>query len=189
MPEVTLRRAIPADAPAIARIHLASWKTTYRGIVPEAALVRLEENLLARTERWRVQLADSASEWTIVADVVGAGSVGFVRGGVARPPHFGFDGELGAIYLIREHQRRGIGRALVRAHVTALREAGHRRMLVWVLTENPARGFYEHFGATRLGTMDWVSEGKLLEVTALGWDDLESLAVSLDATSGRKPFY
>jgi hypothetical protein len=36
MPEaVTIRRAVREDARAIARVHVDSWRTTYRGIVPE----------------------------------------------------------------------------------------------------------------------------------------------------------
>ena len=33
-----IRRAIPADAPSIARVHETSWLQTYAGILPHKAL-------------------------------------------------------------------------------------------------------------------------------------------------------
>jgi hypothetical protein len=33
-----LRPATPADAPALARAHVASWRAAYRGILPDAVL-------------------------------------------------------------------------------------------------------------------------------------------------------
>jgi hypothetical protein len=35
---IELREAVCADAAGIARVHVASWQTTYRGIVPDAYL-------------------------------------------------------------------------------------------------------------------------------------------------------
>ena len=38
---VTVREAVPADARAIARVHVDSWRTTYRDIVPDSVLSQL----------------------------------------------------------------------------------------------------------------------------------------------------
>ena len=189
MAEYAIRPAGPADAESLARVHLSSWRTTYRGIVPESYFTRMEVALPARTQRWRDSLRTVGRHWTLVASVVDGDVVGFARGGAAEPPHFGFAGELGALYLVREHQRRGLGRGLLAAHVRALRRAGYPDMLVWVLSENPSRRFYEHLRGTRLGTAEWTAEGAVHEETAYGWRDLEPLARALDAETSRKPFY
>ncbi len=39
--DVIVRDATSADAPAIARIHIDSWRSTYRGIVPHEYLAEL----------------------------------------------------------------------------------------------------------------------------------------------------
>ena len=57
-----------------------------------------------------------------------------------------YDGELYAIYLLGEHQGRGIGRRFVELVVAWLREQGHESMRVWVLEGNPAQRFYERHG-------------------------------------------
>ena len=38
MDEVAIRRAEPGDAAAIAAVHVAAWRETYAGLVPERML-------------------------------------------------------------------------------------------------------------------------------------------------------
>ena len=38
MSAIALRRAMAGDAPAIARVRIESWRTTYRGMIPDAYL-------------------------------------------------------------------------------------------------------------------------------------------------------
>ena len=53
---LTVRPAIPEDAPAIARVHVASWRETYAGIVPDEFLASL------KVERREVQAIDSVAD-------------------------------------------------------------------------------------------------------------------------------
>jgi len=53
--DLTIRPATAADAPAIAHIHVASWREAYAGIVPTAYLEGLDVD--AR-EQWWVELLD-----------------------------------------------------------------------------------------------------------------------------------
>lgn len=56
-------------------------------------------------------------------------------------------GEVMAIYLDQAHVGIGAGRALFTQALVALRDAGHRRVTVWVLDANDrARRFYEAAG-------------------------------------------
>jgi hypothetical protein len=45
-------------------------------------------------------------------------------------------------------------------------------MYVWVLRENPSRGFYEHLGGTTLNACEIEIGGKSLEELSYGWPDL-----------------
>jgi len=45
-----VRRAEPRDAPAVARVHTASWQQAYRGLLPEEYLDSL--SVEARTTSW-----------------------------------------------------------------------------------------------------------------------------------------
>ena len=39
---MTIRHAEPGDARGIAEVHVSSWRTSYRGIVPDARLDELD---------------------------------------------------------------------------------------------------------------------------------------------------
>jgi len=53
-----IRRALPADAVSVARIHVESWKIAYRGIMPDDVIVRTD--VAYRTKFWKERIADAA---------------------------------------------------------------------------------------------------------------------------------
>jgi ribosomal protein S18 acetylase RimI-like enzyme len=82
-----------------------------------------------------------------------------------------YAGELYGIYLLESHQRRGIGRGLLQAIVERLAEAGLRSLVVWVLTDNRSRGFYEALGGELIRRGQTEIGGLALEKVAYGWSD------------------
>ena len=141
----TVREASAADAPAIARIHVASWRATYPGIVPRTVLERL--SIERREAYWRETAANPGELRVWVAEVDG-GVVGFASGGPCRDDDLGAGtGELHAIYLDPAMWGRGVGRALFRHAVADLRRRGFDPLVLWVLTDNRrGRRFYERQG-------------------------------------------
>jgi L-amino acid N-acyltransferase YncA len=77
---ITIRQATAADAREIARVHVASWKTTYQGIVPQDYLDALDVRL--RTERWEEEFARGDSHIFVAED--GGTIYGFISGGLLR---------------------------------------------------------------------------------------------------------
>jgi GNAT superfamily N-acetyltransferase len=171
-PSSALRQARLTDAAAIGAVEVASWRTTYRGIVPEDYLARMTVD--DHGERWARLLGRPGSlELTFVVEEEGR-VVGFAKGGPEREGDRRFLGELYAIYLLDEVQRKGCGRALVGAVSGALLERGLSSMLVWVLRDNlSARRFYERLGGVYLREhdLDFGAGFTLLEVS-YGWADL-----------------
>ena len=178
-----VRDAHAADAEAIARVHVDSWRTTYKGIIPQSYLDGL--NVEMRANYWRHQLGERDGperqpgllpEWTIVLAEEDEQVVGFAAGGAERTGHASHSGELGAIYLLQEYQGRGIGRRLAEAMAGRLAAQGHSSMLVWVLAKNPARGFYEALGGRLIDRQTITLAGARLDELAYGWDDILLLA-------------
>jgi GNAT superfamily N-acetyltransferase len=170
----SFRRAVLADANRLADVHIRVLMVAYRGIDPQVWLESLPRQLEERQARWKDRLTNLPDDPVFVAEVAPPGIVGFAVGGRARgEPPLGYDGELISMYLLPEHQRKGIGRELVRRVARALIDAGIQGMLVRVLTANPARLFYERLGAHSLG-IDTVSiGGQELEETVYGWSNLD----------------
>jgi L-amino acid N-acyltransferase YncA len=164
----SIRAATAADARAIAEVHVASWRATYRGIVPDAVLDAL--SIEEREGRWASSLAtpDSRSFAYVAEDDAGR-VVGFASGGPRRDGDPAYAGELYAIYLLRGVQGRGIGRRLTEAVARHLEDRGMRSMLVWVLSANPARSFYEALGGRYLGEQQLEMGGATMTEVAYGW--------------------
>lgn len=174
-----IRLAALRDASAIARVHVSAWQTAYRGIIPDAFLDSMD--LDARTAAWIERLQDAEKRACIfVAEVDGA-VVGFAAGGAERDGVAGFDGELYAIYLLAEHRRAGLGRALTNAVARCLFDNGNVAMLVWVLAANgAARRFYEALGGQPVSEkMATLAAGVFGEVS-YGWPDLAALLRELE---------
>ncbi len=172
----TIRLAAPADVPDVARVHVASWRSTYRGIVPDDVLDNL--NVDRRAEGWQAALDSAPAQGRVilVAETEADGVIGFASAGPERESDPRYRSELYAIYLLDTAQGRGIGGRLVRAAASWLLEQGHEAMLVWVLRDNPARGFYERLGGVYLREKPITVGSAILSELCFGWADLRELA-------------
>ena len=167
-----VRPAVLGDAAAIARVHVATWRTAYRGMLPGDFLASLTEAHYA--DRWRRGIGDGASRVFVAEDT--SGVVGFASGGRERAGEDGFGGELYALYVHDRAQRRGYGRDLVRAVVGGLRDMGLSDMIIWVLRDNTgARAFYERLGGTYVRAQPITIGPTLLDEVSYGWHSLDDL--------------
>ena len=124
-PSLTIRLETQADIPAVRRVNLAAF-----GQPEEATLV----------DRIRARRAETLS---LVADLAGevVGHIFFSPMTIAGPDRTIPAVGLGPMAVLPERQRQGIGSALVEHGLAALKEAGHR--IVIVLGH---RDFYPRFG-------------------------------------------
>jgi ribosomal protein S18 acetylase RimI-like enzyme len=168
-----VRAAELNDAASIARVHVQTWKTTYRGLLPDEFLASLDEAHYA--DRWKRGIADASSRVYVVEDE--SGVVGFASGGRERAGEDGYGGELYAIYVLERAQRHGRGRELVRAVVGGLREMGFEDMIIWVLRDNlAARRFYERLGGVYVRSQPITFGPAVLQEVSYGWRRLDDVA-------------
>ncbi len=170
---ISIRSAAPGDAAGIARVHVESWRSAYKNLIPQDFLDGLDA--LDRERAWKHWLSGSTGGTYISVAANPAGEVlGFASCGPERDQDPEYKGELYAIYLLPEIQRQGVGARLVQAVVRRLRQLGLDTMLIWVLEENPARNFYAALGGTHLPDhrKAITISGATLYETAYGWKDL-----------------
>jgi ribosomal protein S18 acetylase RimI-like enzyme len=147
-----VRRAEPQDAPAVARVHVASWRQAYRGLLPQEYLDSL--SVETRTTTWAQafsQLPDQTSI-TLVGELDGQ-IVGFACVGPSRDDDTDTaTGELWGLYVDPSHWGAGHGHTLHTEALDVPRASGAAAATLWVLTTNQrARHFYERHG--------WAADG------------------------------
>jgi GNAT superfamily N-acetyltransferase len=128
-------------------------------------------------DRWRGWLQGVGDpHWAYrVAELPSGRIVGFASGGPRQEPAYAeYEGELYTLYLLREHQRMGIGLRLFGSVARGLAEGGTYSLLAWVLACNPSRRFYEAVGGKLLGSQEIEIGGSRLEEVAYGWLGIES---------------
>src|ERR1043166_4096792 len=170
----TIRVATPADAPAIGRIHVESWRESYRGLLSENLLDSV--SAVVRAAMWRGALEHERPISLFVGQQQSGDLVGFAGGGARRGGALPHDAEVYAIYVLRAAQQRGCGRRLMAAVADALLARGFKSLCLWVLEENAgARRFYQRLGGAVVGEKTEVDGGYEFKEVAYGWDSLGSL--------------
>ncbi len=164
----------PTDAEDLARVHVASWRETYRGLLSDAFLARMSEPGFAR--RFGRDLANPKTGVTLAA-ADRYGLVGYAQGGPSRRRVKG-EAEIATLYVLRQAQGRGLGAQLMREMARALAAQGATSLLISVLRDNiRARGFYEHLGgAPEAARREPGPGGQLLYEVAYTWPDIAALA-------------
>src|SRR5690349_20414839 len=131
----------------IARVHVAAWHASYRGLMPDALLDGF--TLEVRGPRWRDILAgeaDDARTWIVEAERAIAG---FLSSAPTRDPDRDPScvSEVLALYLEPARIGHGLGRALMDHALADLRARGAREVDLWVLDGNArAERFYAAAG-------------------------------------------
>jgi ribosomal protein S18 acetylase RimI-like enzyme len=179
MDATTIRPAYPADARAIARLEVDTWRAAYAGVLSSSYLVGLSER--RREAGWRGVILHEPRDVRVATDGAGAvrgfGSCGPCRG----EPRFA--GEVFTLYVDPDWQNRGIGRRLLFALFRRLVAAGRGSAIIWVLRDNPSRLFYERLGGRPAAHKTLSVGGAPIAARAYGWPDL---AAYLAAAPGER---
>ena len=175
---LTIRPAEIDDAPAIARVHVDTWRGSYGGIVPQRYLDSMTvEN---RTFVWIRLLERRGPDFlTLVSEDHDGHVIGFVSAGSMRHDDARFAAEISALYVIARHQRANHGRRLFMAAANRLADSGHKGLFVWVLAESPSRHFYESLGGERVAESTREFAGSPLRMLGYGWPDTPSYGALL----------
>jgi ribosomal protein S18 acetylase RimI-like enzyme len=163
----------PADAEALARVHVTSWRETYEGLLSDAFLARMSEAGYAR--RFRRHLTDPGPNDVVLAALNAYGVFGYAAGGPSRAGAEG-EAEINTLYVLRAAQGRGVGKRLLLGAVRALAAQGARSLVVSTLSENArARTFYERVGGVADEPRQEPGPGGMLWEVAYRWSDLGKL--------------
>ncbi|MBM7583943.1 L-amino acid N-acyltransferase YncA [Bacillus pakistanensis] len=165
-----IRAAKLSDASGIAKVHVDSWRTTYRNIIPDEFLNNLSYQ--RREELWSSNIPKGN---VFVAENNEGKIVGFSSGGKERSGKYKeYQGELSSIYILKEFQGQGIGKSLAKPVIKELEKLGINTMLVFVLEDNNSRLFYEAMGGKIIDKIEVEIAGKKLNELVYGWDNISN---------------
>lgn len=171
---ITIREATAKDAYAIAEVHIASWKTTYRDIFPPEMLAEL--SVESRAALWEESLSKpSGIDFLFVAENASGEVIGFAGGGRAHEAIKGYEGELRVMYILETYHGLGIGRRLFDHIIARLVDTGIDSMFAWALKDNPNRKFYEKLGGEAIGDRLYERGGRYYPAVGYGWKDIRKL--------------
>lgn len=155
LPPVTIRRAVPDDAPQLGEVHVRTWQIAYEGLIPQAVLDSLD--FVARAARWRTTLEDPANPGRTWVTLEGDRLIGFASAGPAREDDAPAPLELWALYVHPRRHGGGAGALLAEAAL------GSDAAFLWVLDGNArAIRFYEKIGFRMDGATKAEAHGGVL---------------------------
>ena len=164
---MVIRSSQKDDVSSMSRVYVQTWRDTYLGVVPYDYLYTMS---LPQLEQEFLNELQSNQVISYVAEDAG-GVIGFVSGGFERHGDHIYNGEIYALYVLKNYQQQGVGTKLVSALARRLNQFGIYSMLVRVLEHNPYRRFYEKINGIYLRKHHMPFAGEVLDVTAYGWID------------------
>lgn len=165
-----VRRVHERDVPTLARVRTASWRETYRGVIPEGELARLDP--ARATTRMRAALqARRRGQVLLTVHEAGGAPFGYAWAGPTHDRNLGYRGEIYELYLHPRRLRRGAGQRLLAATLWQLASLSMWPVLVWVLADNPARHFYAACGGQEVLASHVEVGGARLARIGFAWAD------------------
>ncbi|MBM7661073.1 ribosomal protein S18 acetylase RimI-like enzyme [Bacillus mesophilus] len=169
-----IRRAEIEDAKGIARVHVDSWRTTYKNIIPDEFLSSLSYE--QRTDLWQRNIS-KGNNFVFVAENTNGEIVGFADCGRRENNDVYNSGDLTSIYLLEEFQGQGIGKRLMKQLFLQFQELDYEKVFVEVIEDNKTRSFYEYYGAKLLRSERIKIAGTELELLIYQWDNAKEVVI------------
>lgn len=166
-----IRAATLRDVYSISKIHIDSWKTTYKGLLSDKYLESLSYK--EKEQLWNQVIPKGG---VFVAENESGDIIGFASGGKERTGNYDqFKGEMYAIYLLEKYQRKGVGSELFKAVIHFLQVENIDSLVVWVVEGNKSCLFYEAIGGIILDSTEVEIGGAKVNEILYGWNDIKYL--------------
>lgn len=143
MEDITYRLAEMKDCLTLSKLKEEIWNTTYRGIYPDEKIDGYD--IKRNTATFEILINNPHTDLYAVADCKEI--IGFMSCGKPYRPFRAYQQEIGLLYIRKEYQRKGIGKALFIIGMNKIRENGSSNFFVSVNKYNKnALYFYISMG-------------------------------------------
>jgi len=174
--KMKIRTATIQDAQGIGKVHVDSWRTTYKNIIPDSFLDKLSYE--QREKLWERNI-NREDNYVLVAENEIREIVGFAVASTRETNVERNSSDLTSIYLLEEYQGKRIGKLLLNELFMYFKQKRYQSIFVEVLAENKTRFFYEYYGAEYVKTVQINIGGKVLEEYVYVWNDIDGVLEKL----------
>jgi ribosomal protein S18 acetylase RimI-like enzyme len=172
--EFTIRAATVADARVIALIHVTTQIHAYKRLIPGIVQRPVDLENAQKSKREKLLQDRLGDTCTFVAERLDHEIIGFATGGPNREGPSEYDGELYNVFVLPEYQHYRVGSALFVHVIGFLRGKYKKSVLLWVLQNTAAVGFYEKLGGQKIAQREEIAPAAMT-LCCYGWKNLDEL--------------
>ena len=145
MSNIIFRKAIISDCYSIAKLKGEIWNTTYRGIYSDTLI----DNYDINKNKLIFESIISNPNYAVYVAIDNNTIIGFMSCGDPYKPFLNYKKEIGLLYILKEYQRKGIGKKLFFIAKDIIRKSRNDEFFVSVNKYNiNAIQFYIAMGGT-----------------------------------------
>ena len=153
--KIEIRKITEEEAEKKIDINVKVWWTTYRGLIPDEIIAKLQTKTQERIERQKQTIREKNNTYGIY---VNNKLVGFSSYGPSRDENYKDSCEIYSCYILEEYQRLHLGRKVVIKILKDFIQEGYKTMITKCLVGNPSNKFHEAIG----GQFKGVTESELM---------------------------
>lgn len=156
-----IRKAKVDDMTFIGSCHYHCWQETYRGLISDMYLDRLDEqqNILRFQKLWEL-----IGDFQYIVEEEGI-PIGFFDISNARDNYASF--EVQGLYIRKQYHGKGYGRKIIEYIANYVNGSFY----LWCLSTNPTCSFYEHIGGKIVADKDVMIGGRLENETCFYFEN------------------
>lgn len=179
-----IRKAMPNDAKGIVEVLTYTWQTQYKGLLPDEIIEKRFHTMDERTKKTQEHIMLKNNFY--VAEVDNK-IVGVLTYGKSRNDNYSSCGEINAIYVLSDYQKKGIGKKLFLTGIKQLLNDGYQSMILNILKGNNTINFYEYFGGKIMESRFELFGETTIEEYIMKFDDLQNI-ISKYSEENKKQF-
>ena len=145
MNKFLIRKTNPEDAYWITFVHVNTFCSTYKWLIPDNILQARIDSINERTRKTRKSI-ENGKPFLVVENTENHEIIWMLTYWASRNEDYPNSWEIISIYLLPEYQKLGIGKKLFFAWIQELLNLWYDSMVVNVLKWNNAIWFYQKFG-------------------------------------------
>lgn len=151
MNNIIIRKATIDDAEKTIDINIKVWNTTYKDLIPQDVIDKLQVKTNERIENVKKHIRERQNYYVALVD---GEVVGYNSFGPTKDENYKDSGEIYAAYVLDQYQSIGLGRKLAIACMKDLIDMGYTTLITKCLQKNPSNEFHKSIGGVLVGTCD-----------------------------------